>query len=79
MANKLYVGNLPFTITEAELRKAGVSVVIYANHLLRSAYPAMVKVAEQILEHGRATEADELCMPISEILTLIERKPNGTR
>ncbi|MCC7500670.1 phosphoenolpyruvate mutase [Candidatus Nomurabacteria bacterium] len=67
------------TITEDELHKAGVSVVIYANHLLRSAYPAMVKTAQTILNHGRATEASqELCMPISEILTLIERKNNGS-
>lgn len=65
------------TITEDELKKAGVSVVIYANHLLRSAYPAMLKTAETILSHGRATEAQELCMPISEILTLIERKGNA--
>lgn len=65
------------TITEDELQKAGVSIVIYANHLLRSAYPAMVKTAETILNNGRATEAQELCMPISEILTLIERKGNA--
>lgn len=63
------------TITEAELEKAGVNVVIYANHLLRSAYPAMLKTAERILSHGRAHEAaTEYCMPIKEILTLIERK-----
>ncbi len=65
------------TITEDELKKAGVSIVIYANHLLRSAYPAMLRTAETILNHGRATEAQELCMPISEILTLIDRKGNG--
>ncbi len=64
-------------ITEEQLQKAGVNVVIYANHLLRSAYPAMVKTAETILAHGRATEAAEYCMPISEILTLVERKSNG--
>ncbi len=62
------------TITEQELIDAGVSVVIYANHLLRSAYPAMVKTAQKILSHGRSKEADEFCMPISEILTLIDRK-----
>ncbi len=66
------------TITEHELKNAGINVVIYANHLLRSAYPAMVKTAELILSHGRATEASEFCMPISEILTLIEGKNNGT-
>lgn len=63
------------TITERELEKAGISVVIYANHLLRSAYPAMLKTAEMILSQGRAHEAaTEYCMPIKEILTLIERK-----
>lgn len=58
-------------ITEDELKEAGVSVVIYANHLLRSAYPAMVKTAETILKHGRSHEANDLCMPIKEILNLI--------
>src|SRR5690606_1865772 len=46
------------TVTEAELADAGVNVVIYANHLLRSAYPAMVRTAQSILQHGRAKEAE---------------------
>lgn len=59
-------------VTEDELADAGINVVIYANHLLRAAYPAMVNTAESILENGRAKEAsDELCMPIKEIITLI--------
>jgi len=58
-------------ITEEELAEAGVSVVIYANHMLRSAYPAMQKTAETILRAHRSKEADELCMPIKEILNLI--------
>jgi 2-methylisocitrate lyase-like PEP mutase family enzyme len=59
-------------ITEKELASFGVSVVIYANQLLRSAYPAMKNTAELILKHQRALEAsDENCMPIKEILTLI--------
>lgn len=58
-------------ITEAELMSFGVSVVIYANHLLRSAYPAMLKTARTILEHGRALEAEPLCMPIGEMVSLI--------
>ena len=58
-------------ITEDELAKFGVNIVIYANHLLRSAYPAMVKTARTILENGRSLEADEFCMPIKEILNLI--------
>ena len=58
-------------VTEKELMKAGVNIVIYANHLLRSAYPAMVKVAESILKHGRAYEADKFCLSIKDILNLI--------
>lgn len=60
--------------TEDELAAAGVNVVIYANQLLRSAYPAMVKVAQSILSHGRAAEAEELCMPIKEIISLIPER-----
>ena len=58
-------------ITEKELIDSGINIVIYANHLLRSAYPAMKKTAETILHHGRAHEAHEFCMPIKDILTLI--------
>ena len=58
-------------ITENELHKAGVKIVIYANHLLRSSYPAMVKTAETILEYERSLETNEFCMPIKDILTLI--------
>lgn len=57
-------------ISEQELEAAGFSIVIYANHLLRSAYPAMVKTAESILEHGRSAEADVNCMSIKEILNV---------
>ena len=59
------------SITEQELADAGVNVVIYANHLLRSAFPAMQKVAKTILENSRALEADQYCMPIKSILSLI--------
>lgn len=58
-------------VHEGELHDWGVNVVIYANHLLRAAYPAMMKVATTILENGRAEEVRELCMPIKEILELI--------
>ena len=57
--------------TESELAAAGASIVIHANHLLRSAFPAMVKTAETILKTGRSKEADAYCMPIKQILTLI--------
>lgn len=58
-------------IYEKDLIDAGVNVVIYANHMLRSAYPAMVEVAKSILTHERSLEVNDLCMPIKEILTLI--------
>jgi len=59
------------TISEKELEDSGVNVVIYANQLLRSAYPAMIETAELILENERSHEADNKMMPISEILRLI--------
>lgn len=58
-------------LREEELRAAGARIVIYANHLLRSAYPAMRRTAEAILRHGRSLEAEEGCMSIDEILHLI--------
>ncbi len=59
-------------VTEDELAAAGINIVIYANQLLRAAFPAMRKCAERILECGRALEAsNELCMPIGEIISLI--------
>ena len=60
-------------VTEHELAKVGVRIVIYANHLLRSAYPAMVKTATSILENERAEEAENNCMSISELVTLISQ------
>jgi len=56
---------------EEQLIKAGANVVIYANHLLRAAYPAMVDVAKSILENERSKEVDDQCMSIKDILTLI--------
>ena len=58
-------------IYEKELIKAGVNVVIYANQLLRSAYPAMMETAKLILENERSFEADSKMMEIKDILTLI--------
>lgn len=60
------------SVTEEEFKARGVNVVIYANHLIRSSFPAMKKTAETILKNHRAKEADEAyCMPIKEILSLI--------
>jgi phosphoenolpyruvate phosphomutase len=58
-------------IYEDQLSEAGVNVVIYANQLLRSAYPAMLDTAKKILTFQRAFEARENLMSINEILTLI--------
>lgn len=58
-------------ITEDELEKAGVRIVIYANQLLRSSYPIMRTVAKTILTNQRAEESDKMCVSIKEILTLI--------
>ncbi len=58
-------------ITEEDLAAAGVNIIIYANQLLRSAYPAMQRTAISILANGRALEAEEYCMPIKEIISLI--------
>lgn len=44
-------------VTEDELAKIGVNIVIYANQLLRAAYPAMKTCAERILSCQRAQEA----------------------
>lgn len=59
------------TITEKQLSDAGVSVIIYANQLLRSAYPSMKNVAETILRSQNASSVDNDCMNIKDILTLI--------
>ncbi len=58
-------------VPEKALQEMGVNVVIYANHLLRSAYPAMVNTAKCILVNERAHEAEPNCMPIKEIINLI--------
>jgi len=58
-------------VHEDELLKHGVNIVIYDNHMLCSAYPAMVSTATSILKHGRSAEADSSLMPINNILELI--------
>jgi len=58
-------------ITEDEFEKAGVNVVIYANHMLRAAYPAMLNVARKILLNNRCFEVRSDCLSIKEILEMI--------
>lgn len=59
------------TVTEDEFRQRGVNVVIYANQLTRSGFPAMQNAARMILENHRAKECDDILMPIKDIITLI--------
>lgn len=58
-------------VYEKELTDWGANIVIYANHMLRASYPAMLKVAKSILQNERSYEVDEFCMPIKDILELI--------
>lgn len=60
------------SVTEDELRQHGVNIVIYANQLTRSAFPAMQQTAKDILRYHRALEVDDRLMPIKDILTLID-------
>lgn len=59
-------------ITESELIEHGVNIVIYANQLTRSAFPAMKQTAEDILKYHRAKEVDDRLMSINQIITLID-------
>lgn len=58
-------------VREEEFKARGVNIVIYANHLTRSSFPAMQHAAESILENHRALECEKLCMPFKEIIRLI--------
>ena len=58
-------------MTEEEFEKAGVNIVIYANHMLRAAYPAMLNVARMILENDRCYDVRPYCLSIKEILEMI--------
>lgn len=60
------------TVTEMELKQHGVNIVIYANQLTRSAFPAMEQTAKEILIFHRAQEVDSRLMPIKDIISLID-------
>lgn len=59
------------SVTEEEFKARGVNVVIYANQLMRAAFPAMQNAAECILKHHRAKECDDMCMSFKDIIRLI--------
>lgn len=62
------------SITEQELIDSGVNIVIYANHLIRAAYPAMEKTAQSILKNGRSLETEFDIMTIKDVISLIPTK-----
>lgn len=59
------------TVTEEEFKEHGINIVIYANQLTRTGFPAMRNAAEMILRNHRAKECDDVCMPFNEIIRLI--------
>ncbi len=59
-------------IPDRELAEAGANIIIYANHMLRSAYPAMVRTAETILRAGCSKDVEKDLMPVKDLLSLIE-------
>src|SRR5687767_6199656 len=74
IGNRVPLVTVPTTYNELgwqQLRDAGFNIVVYANHLLRSAYPAMVAAAQSILRHDRSKEAEEKLIPVNELLKLI--------
>ncbi len=60
------------TVAEEEFASHGVNIVIYANQLTRSAFPAMESTAKDILRYHRAKEVDDRLMPFKDIITLID-------
>ena len=58
-------------VTEEEFKARGVNIIIYANQLTRTGFPAMQNAAKLILKNHRAKECDDICMPFKEIIRLI--------
>lgn len=59
------------TVTEEEFKSRGVNIIIYANQLTRTGFPAMQNAAKLLLKNHRAKECDDICMPIKDIISLI--------
>ena len=57
---------------EIELEKNNFKMIIYANQLLRSSYPAMVDTAKSILINKRSFETEKKISSVNEILNLIK-------
>lgn len=64
-------------LTESQLVSAGARIVVYANQLLRAAYPAMRQAAESILHRQRALEADRHCLPVQDLIEIVRNGDDG--
>ena len=60
------------SVREKELIKNGFKIVIYANQMLRAAYPVMTNIAKKILKNERSFEIEKEITPIKEIISLIK-------
>lgn len=58
-------------VTEKELAEHGANIIIHANHLIRSAFPAMEQTALAILKNGCSFCVDKQCMPVKKIISFI--------
>ena len=59
--------------TESMLIKNGFKIVIYANQMLRAAYPAMQNAAKSILKNKRSHEIENKISSVSEVINLIKQ------
>jgi phosphoenolpyruvate phosphomutase len=59
------------SVYEEEWKALGANIIIYANQLTRTGFPAMQDAARTILENHRALGCDAKCMSIKDIITLI--------
>jgi phosphoenolpyruvate phosphomutase len=57
---------------EKDLIKNGVKIIIYANHMMRSSYPAMMKTAKNILKNQRSYETEKDIASVKEMIELIK-------
>ncbi len=58
--------------SEKQLIENGFKIVIYANQLLRAAYPAMKNAALNILQNKRAFNIEKKITPIKDIISLVK-------
>ena len=74
LAKRVPVVAVPSTynyVTEDDLFASGISICIYANHMLRAAYPRMLQVAEGILRAGTAVYVDNMMTSVKTIINLL--------